>query len=354
MKKLLYFFAKLKSEKGVTAIIVALLLVVLLGVAALAIDVGYLALAKNQCQNAVDAAALAGARKLGENYDTNVSPPDTNVDSVAQATAQANKAAGKDVEVALENIEVGVWGTEAGKPTPHFYVPVNNFFPNAVRVTTNTTFDSFFARIFGKSTLDTGATAIAALFGPCIDTPTIPLGISTGWFDLNPGTGMCGKEIILGDTKDSCAGWTNLENTKFKQQDVQDMLEDKTPMPEVHSGDIIEFGGGVIGPVLEDLLTLFDTQKGLDDDGDPSTWTTSVVVYEGGCENPVTPYTAKGFSTIKITAVRAPSNTSGGLKLGLTAQIVCKMSEDNRGGCINAGTVGKYPRLVGKTAWPGF
>ncbi len=74
MKKLFYFSAKLKSEKGVTAIIVALLIVVFLGIAALAIDIGYLAMAKNQCQNATDAAAMAGARKLSENYDDPMSP----------------------------------------------------------------------------------------------------------------------------------------------------------------------------------------------------------------------------------------------------------------------------------------
>ena len=64
MKKLFNVSAKLKSEKGVTLVYVALLLVVFLGMAALAVDVGYLMVSKNELQNAADAAALAGASYL--------------------------------------------------------------------------------------------------------------------------------------------------------------------------------------------------------------------------------------------------------------------------------------------------
>ena len=339
--------SKLMNDKGVTAIIVALLLVVFIGIAALAVDIGYVAMAKNQSQNAADAAALAGARQLGENYDT-ANPATTNVDSVAQSTAQANKVAGEQLTSGNIAVKIGIWGTTETEPTPHFIE--GSLYPTAVQVTTNATFNSFFARIFGKSNLGTGAIATAALFGPCNVTPTIPLGVSTGWFKKNPGVEWCGKEIILGDTQDSCAGWTNLDDAKFKQKDVQDMLEGKTPMLEVHSGEYIEFGGGTIEVILEDLLTLFKAQRGLDDDGDPSTWTTSVVVYEGGCENPVTPYMVKGTTTIIISDVRAASNSEEwkekGLKLGLTAKVKCIVSVDEREGCFNAGTLGKYPRLV--------
>ena len=61
MKKPFNISAKLKSEKGVTPVYVALLLVVFIGMAALAIDIGYNSVVRNQLQNAADAAALAGA-----------------------------------------------------------------------------------------------------------------------------------------------------------------------------------------------------------------------------------------------------------------------------------------------------
>ena len=55
------------NQAGATAVVVALLLTVLLGVMAFSMDTGYLYLKQNQYQNAVEAAALAGAWHLCEN-----------------------------------------------------------------------------------------------------------------------------------------------------------------------------------------------------------------------------------------------------------------------------------------------
>jgi hypothetical protein len=51
----------LRDEKGVSAIIVAVAIVVIFGFAVIAIDLSFVQLAKTQLQNAADAAALAGA-----------------------------------------------------------------------------------------------------------------------------------------------------------------------------------------------------------------------------------------------------------------------------------------------------
>ena len=53
-----------KNEDGQALVLVALLMVVLLGFAALDIDGGMMHLTKSQMQNAADAAALAGAQDL--------------------------------------------------------------------------------------------------------------------------------------------------------------------------------------------------------------------------------------------------------------------------------------------------
>lgn len=53
-----------KSQKGAVAVLVALTLPVLLGAGALAVDLAYLHVVRNELQNDADAAALAGARKL--------------------------------------------------------------------------------------------------------------------------------------------------------------------------------------------------------------------------------------------------------------------------------------------------
>ena len=58
----------MKDQAGAVAVTVAILLVLLVGFAALAIDVGYLMVTRNELQNVADAAALAATRKLGIIY----------------------------------------------------------------------------------------------------------------------------------------------------------------------------------------------------------------------------------------------------------------------------------------------
>jgi len=65
----------LKGEKGIVAVVIALLMTVLLGFTALVVDIGLVASEKQKLQNAIDAACLAGAQDL----------PDT-----SKATAAAN------------------------------------------------------------------------------------------------------------------------------------------------------------------------------------------------------------------------------------------------------------------------
>jgi len=57
MRVLFNISAIFKSERGVTAVYVALLISVFIGFAALAIDIGYLMVTKNELQNAADSAA---------------------------------------------------------------------------------------------------------------------------------------------------------------------------------------------------------------------------------------------------------------------------------------------------------
>jgi len=54
----------IKNNRGATAIVVAISLIILIGFLAFAVDIGHLFVARNQLQNAADAAALAGASYL--------------------------------------------------------------------------------------------------------------------------------------------------------------------------------------------------------------------------------------------------------------------------------------------------
>ena len=73
----------------------ALLLVAICGFVALAVDLGMVAMARTQCQNAADSAALAGARTINGSADSNLTAATAN----AQAAADANKLSRQAVQV---------------------------------------------------------------------------------------------------------------------------------------------------------------------------------------------------------------------------------------------------------------
>src|SRR3989304_548970 len=64
MRLLKFALTRLRSERGQALVLAALAMLVILGFAAMAIDVGYWFSQKREVQKAVDAAALAGAQEL--------------------------------------------------------------------------------------------------------------------------------------------------------------------------------------------------------------------------------------------------------------------------------------------------
>ncbi|MCA9481396.1 MAG: hypothetical protein KC545_13675, partial [Nitrospira sp.] len=92
-------FTILRSERGVTAVTLALLGTILVAVTAFGIDFGHALVTQNELQNASDASALAAARQLGlaylalpvtEQQDLNRSlTGDEQSQVIAQATAAA-------------------------------------------------------------------------------------------------------------------------------------------------------------------------------------------------------------------------------------------------------------------------
>ena len=78
---------------------VAVMLVVLLGMTAFAIDIGHLMVVRNELRNAADAGALAGARKLYSSVTGTVLTINTGANAVAIDAAKANASDGSAVEV---------------------------------------------------------------------------------------------------------------------------------------------------------------------------------------------------------------------------------------------------------------
>jgi hypothetical protein len=135
-------------RRGVTAVMVLVVLPVLLGMAALAIDVGFIYNLRAQMQDAVDAGALAGASAM----------PDGAAEGEARGVEYATKhCVGKEVLVPEETkVQVGYW-----EHTARTFYPASSLdediYPNAVRVVgRKERIGLFFARIFGI-----GATGVA-------------------------------------------------------------------------------------------------------------------------------------------------------------------------------------------------
>ena len=135
-------------ERGQVLVLVALVLVVLLGFAALAVDVGYMYTVYQELQRCADAGALAGASILRQdNVVTWSSPPP----SIPPRWDRANSAL---QYYAVNNM------VSAAPPSP---VNVDNVsqLPNGIGVRTSCTVNLFFARIFGMPSVKRDAYAEA-------------------------------------------------------------------------------------------------------------------------------------------------------------------------------------------------
>ncbi|NOX57524.1 MAG: VWA domain-containing protein [Planctomycetes bacterium] len=152
-------------RRGATAVMVAVFVPVLVGFAALTIDVGLIYNTKTDLQSAADAAALAAASRLG---DFDAGDPMTLGRQAAEAITQNNNVLNQQVQIDASDITFGraTFDKATGQLT---FVPTN-IFPDAARVVIRKSSGSpngavglFFARIFGKNTQDVTAEAIAML-----------------------------------------------------------------------------------------------------------------------------------------------------------------------------------------------
>ena len=116
MKRQTIYQEILNNHRGATAVIVAICLTMLVGFAALAVDVGYLYATRNELQNTADAGALAGAGFLGTRYaDLTYSEQQaytfakSEIVATVNEVTHKNKAAGVDITINGADVTVGIW-----------------------------------------------------------------------------------------------------------------------------------------------------------------------------------------------------------------------------------------------------
>src|SRR6478672_4804823 len=146
-------------RRGTIVPLIAITIVVLLGFVALAIDVGLMAMARTQAQNAADCAALTGARTLTGDPATNNNF--ANCEPNARAAASANKIIARPInggDPATMSVSIGSYAYDPvagqfnikipkGTSDPYCLVRVN------LSINNNPT---FFGRVFNVTSYTTG------------------------------------------------------------------------------------------------------------------------------------------------------------------------------------------------------
>jgi hypothetical protein len=400
------YLRKFRNQNGVALVLVAVMIVMLLGFVALAIDVGYYMVARNELQNIADGAALAACGELGAIYqsispqyqDSYVCAGDDLAGIIAKAVdvGQNNRAGGLEgIVIRPEDVIIGRWDGDTYSFTQTFSQP------DAVQVVArrdgneNNPITTFFAGLLGINTLDVSASAIAALTGPAFVEEgelETPFGLSENVFPND-----CTDLIAFSPTTDSCAGWHNFFdpiNANAMRNKLLGFIQGDTevhggglwsgpqwlqtnfgisPNPEetplTSAGDEFEFQGGTIsslfngsyldadydgntGTVLGNptnrpapIIALFDYFRYRDGDGDDSVWTATIPVYRDsteGCINPNTALEVVGFAQIVVISPDPPPSSN------IQVHIDCNLSViEGRGGGITYGNLrGTIPNLV--------
>jgi len=167
------------NNKGAALVFIAVGLVVLLALAGLAIDLGYMYVAKGQLQSAADAAALAGAGRL----DGTASFAQYSARHAAVRFAQKNTAAGESVAISSDysnsqsssnDVTVGNWNgitktyTVGGTPVNAVEVrtrrtgTANEVEGQASGASIGGPISLFFGKTFGFPKMGASASAVAA------------------------------------------------------------------------------------------------------------------------------------------------------------------------------------------------
>ena len=185
-----------RRERGATLVLVSILLVALLGIAAISVDFAIASNDKAQAQNAADAAALAIARECA-----------------VRGPGCSTSGAQTEVAWAIGQNSPGKTGTAA--PAPSVLTRQVTVAVQGARQTT-------FARVLGDDEVDIGARATASWDQTATGgVPNIPMGIGyCDWFDRQGTIGSPGSNNWYTFTSISTSGTTCQNVPRFAGKTV--------------------------------------------------------------------------------------------------------------------------------------
>lgn len=243
-----------EDERGVAAMIFAVFLVVLVGVMAFVVDLGYAYYSKQRLQDALDLAAIAAAREL--NGETGYT--DKALTAARDVLAYNYPEAGEALTVGLGCVHPGqarqvnlcIGGYEARNDQGGLRPRGDRFAPegaaqNAARLFAMAESPSFFARVFNIDVLNVGAVSTAVKAG----SPRAQLTIRSTLASLDNGVlnqlfGLLGGKVNL-----SLVGWDGLAGVNLNLLDYLDTLI-------VRNGVSLNLNAGDYDQVLDTQLSV--------------------------------------------------------------------------------------------------
>jgi hypothetical protein len=184
-------------ERGQTILLVAISLVSLLAMAALAIDIVTLYVARSEIQRAADATALAAAKGIADSGFTTLPAIDTNY-LAAQSLAQtmAVKAVNSMVTTPAINLVGGQLPVLVGSPSFDFTTH-----PGSYQVTVSlksASLPTFFSKIWARGAANVTASATAEAYNPANLTPMTPIALRSvkPWLVANADPKQLGNAFV--------------------------------------------------------------------------------------------------------------------------------------------------------------
>ena len=240
---------KLVQEHGQAVVIIALAMVGIIAMMGLIFDGGNVYIQRRHMQNAADAAALAGGRAMAlERAKGVTNGDDSRVQQAVLNYASYNNAGTgwNAIYVDANNNQVDLVGNG--------YIPFGRG-ATGIRVTTNTSFPTFFLGMVNIPSAPASATALVqtgsptgpSLFPAAIPTNTLvsrtPSGTQCQFnLDNNPICEIWGASFGSGSS-----GWTCLDTGNCGANDLRAWIDGTSPSPKVSIGDWIDTKTGVDG-----------------------------------------------------------------------------------------------------------
>jgi len=336
---------RLADQEGSALVFTTVILAFLLIMGGIAIDLAYLGAAKGELQRSMDAAALAGAGKLG--FNSSVFPT---VRLWAQQYATKNpyrNPSGGTINLALNtsndpngNIVLGIWQT--GSLTPS----LNGAQVNAVRCQYQTQIPTSFLRLLGFNTLPVRATATAIANPPAAvgcGESVLPIAVTSCSF-YDAGTGAftntgCGAGLTYISSNTLCdnspgspqscntAAWVTLDgstpNAPNLTNQIQNAANPGACYVTAESGDTTQANNGMIQSVFNVLVDAFQAERLTPLPGGDIVGATGQVIY---------PASGGGWETgvMMVQTACPPGPISGDQQVLTYAKFVITQMYDNK------------------------